>query len=57
MDYIIKNQDKRACKYCKSQNGKKVILLSEATAVPFDKCTGKACRCGVVLDTESENGI
>ena len=55
MDYKIKNQDGRACKFCKEQNGKKVVLTSEALEVPFEKCTGKtACRCGVALDTESE---
>ncbi len=54
MEYIVKNQDKRACKTCKSKNGNKVVLLSEATAVPFEGCTGKKCRCYVALDVEGE---
>ena len=57
MEHIIKNQDKRACAFCKTQNEKKIVLLSEATAVPFDKCTGKACRCYVALDMEATDDL
>ena len=55
MDYKIKIQDKRACKFCKEQDGKKVVLTSEALKVPHKECTGKACRCGVALDTEGSD--
>ncbi len=54
MEYIIKNQDKKACKFCRSQKGKEIITLSEAETVPLKGYTKRRCRCYVALDVEGE---
>ena len=57
MDYI-KNQDKKACMFCKSQKDKPIIAIHEALTVPFSECTNeRGCRCYVALDVEEKEGM
>ena len=55
MEYTYQNEKpKKSCKFCKSKQGKNVVLLSEATAAPFHECTSKGgCKCFVALDVEN----
>ena len=57
MDYIVKNKDKKACKFCRSQEGKEIITVDEALTVPFENCTNGHCRCYVALDVEETNNL